>query len=65
MFIELHDKLINLDNVSQIFKERNYIVFYFNDTDSRKLKYENEEELNKAWEWLKGVCLEKAGEQDV
>lgn len=66
MFIEIDDMLINLDNVTGIhnFGKKFIRICFLAERDYIDIKKESEEELNKVWEWLRGVCLRKAGEQE-
>ena len=63
-FIEIEDKLVNLDNVTSINKfHEGLIRICFNGAYSYiNITKESEEELNKVWERLKEVCGVKAGE---
>ena len=65
-FIEIENKLINLDNVTSICKSRvtticksneELIRIYFNGRNFTDIEKESEEELNKVWEWLKSLCM--------
>ena len=72
-FIEIENKLINLDNVTSICKSRfttlcksreELIRIHF--TKERgfiDIEKENKEELNKVWERLKSLCM-GVGEQE-
>lgn len=72
-FIEIENKLINLDNVTSISKSRvtsvcksreELIRIHF--VEGRgfiDIEKESEEELNDLWERLKSLCME-AGEQN-
>ena len=71
-FIEIENRLINLDNVTSISKSRvtticksneELIRIYFNGRNFTDIEKESEEELNKVWERLKSLCME-AGEQE-
>lgn len=71
-FIEIENKLINLDNVTAICKSRvtsickpreELIRISFNGRNFIDIYKENEEELNKVWERLKSLCM-GAGEQE-
>ena len=71
-FIEIENKLINLDNVTSICKSRftticksneELIRISFNGRNFIDIYKENEEELNKVWERLKSLCM-GAGEQE-
>lgn len=71
-FIEIENRLINLDNVTSISKSRvtsicksreELIRIYFNGENFTDIEKESEEELNKVWERLKSLCME-AGEQE-
>ena len=58
-FIEIENNLINLDNVTAIFKfNEEYIrICFIEERDYIDIKKENEEELNNLWEWLEEVCI--------
>ena len=71
-FIEIENRLINLDNVTAICKSRfttickpneELIRISFNGRNFIDIYKENEEELNKVWERLKSLCM-GAGEQN-
>ena len=72
-FIEIENRLINLDNVTSMSKSRvtsicksreELIRIYFNkERGYIDIEKESEEELNKVWERLKSLCME-AGEQE-
>ena len=71
-FIEIENKLINLDNVTAICKSRvtticksneELIRISFNGRNFIDIYKENEEELNKVWERLKSLCM-GVGEQE-
>ena len=71
-FIEIENRLINLDNVTSISKSRvtsicksreELIRIYFNGRNFTDIEKKSEEELNKVWERLKSLCME-AGEQE-
>ena len=57
MFIEIDDKLINLDNVTSIFKfgKECIRICFLVERDYIDIKKESEEELNRVWEWLRDV----------
>ena len=66
-FIEIENKLINLDNVTTICKSRvtsicksreELIRIYFNGGNFTDIEKESEEELNKVWERLRSLCME-------
>ena len=62
-FIEIENRLINLDNVTSICKsDEELIRIHFNGRHYIDIKKENEEELNKVWERLKSLCM---GEGDA
>lgn len=73
-FIEIENKLINLDNVTTISKSRvtsvcksneELIRIYF--TKERNfidIEKESEEELNKVWERLKSLCMGEGEQND-
>ena len=68
-FIEIENKLINLDNVTSICKSRvtticksNVELIRIHFTEERgfiDIYKESEAELNKVWERLKSLCIEK------
>ena len=71
-FIEIENKLINLDNITSICKSRvtsicksneELIRIHFNGQNFIDIEKESEEELNKVWEWLKDLCM-GVSEQD-
>ena len=71
-FIEIENRLINLDNVTTICKSRvtsicksheELIRIYFNGRNFTDIEKESEEELNKVWERLKSLCM-GVGEQN-
>lgn len=63
-FIEIDDQLVNLDNVTNAEKYSlgGMIRIYFVAKGYIDITKENEEELNKVWEWLKEACEIKEGE---
>ena len=58
-FIEIENNLINLDNVTAIFKfnEECICICVIEERDYIDIEKENEEELNNLWEWLEEVCI--------
>ena len=71
-FIEIENKLINLDNITSIYKSRGISIckpneelirISFNGRNFIDIYKESEEELNKVWERLKSLCM-GAGEQE-
>ena len=58
-FIEIENKLINLDNVTSICKVNDKIIriCFIAEWDYIDIEKESEEELNKVWERLKEVCI--------
>ena len=71
-FIEIENNLINLDNVTSICKSRGISIcksdeelirISFNGRNFIDIYKESEEELNKVWERLKGLCM-GVSEQD-
>lgn len=62
-FIEIDDQLVNLDNVADVQKssQDRIIRICFVAGGYIDITKENEEELNKVWEWLKEACEVKAG----
>ena len=71
-FIEIENRLINLDNVTTICKSRGISIckpneelirISFNGRNFIDIEKESEEELNKVWERLKSLCM-GVGEQN-
>ena len=70
-FIEIENRLINLDNVTAICKSRvtticksneEIIRIYFNkERGYIDITKESKEELNKVWERLKNLCMGEGG----
>lgn len=65
-FIEIENRLINLDNVTSISKSRvtsicksreELIRIYFNGENFTDIEKESEEELNDLWERLRSLCM--------
>ena len=65
-FIEIENNLVNLDNVTSISKSRvtsicksreELIRIYFNGGNFIDIEKKSEEELNKVWERLRGLCM--------
>lgn len=65
-FIEIENRLINLDNVTSICKSRvtsickpreELIRIHFNGQNFIDIEKESEGELNKVWERLKSLCM--------
>ena len=65
-FIEIENRLINLDNVTSICKSRvtticksdeELIRIHFNGRHYIDIEKESEEELNKVWERLRSLCM--------
>ena len=72
-FIEIENKLINLDNVTSICKSRvtticksdeELIRIHCNGRHYRDIEKESEEELNKVWEQLKSLCMGVSEQND-
>ena len=62
-FIEIENRLINLDNVTSICKsDEELIRIHFNGRHYIDIEKESEEELNKVWERLRRLCM---GEGDA
>ena len=67
MFIEIEDMLINLDNVTVIYRRNpavnsyNYYLILIDTVDNKQweLKYETEEERNKKWGWLREIVRKR------
>ena len=58
-FIEIENNLINLDNVTAIFKfnEECIRICFIAEWDYIDIEKESEEELNNLLKWLKEVCI--------
>ena len=58
-FIEIEDRLVNLNNVTSICKFNDKIIriCFIAEWDYIDIEKESEEELNKVWERLKEVCI--------
>lgn len=72
-FIEIENRLINLDNVTSICKSRvtticksreELIRIYFNGGNFTDIEKESKEELNKVWERLKNLCMGEGEQND-
>lgn len=72
-FIEIENKLINLDNVTSICKSRvtticksdeELIRIHLNGQNSIYIENKSEEELNKVWERLKSLCMGEGEQND-
>ena len=73
-FIEIENRLINLDNVTAIYKSRvtticksneELIRIHFNKEQGYiDIEKESEEELNKVWERLKSLCMGEGEQND-
>ena len=65
-FIEIENKLINLDNVTGIckFDEGLIRICLSQERDYIDITEENEEELNKVWEQLKSLCMGVSEQND-
>lgn len=72
-FIEIENRLINLDNVTAISKSRvtsickpceELIRIYFNGKNFTDIEKESEKELNDLWERLKSLCMEEGEQND-
>lgn len=71
-FIEIENRLINLDNVTSISKPRvtsicksreELIRIYFNGGNFIDIEKKSEEELNDLWERLKNLCIGEGGQE--
>ena len=69
-FIEIENRLINLDNVTSISKSRvtsicksreELIRIYFNGRNFTDIEKKSEEELNDLWERLRSLCMGEGG----
>ena len=58
-FIKIENNLINLDNVTAIFKfnEESIRICFIEERDFIDIEKKSEEELNKVWERLKSLCM--------
>ena len=72
-FIEIENRLINLDNVTSICKSRvtticksdeELICIHFNGQNFIDIEKESEEELNKVWERLRRLCMGASEKND-
>ena len=72
-FIEIENNLINLDNVTSIYKSRGISIckpneelirISFNGRNFIDIYKESEEELNKVWERLKNLCMGEGEQND-
>ena len=72
-FVEIENKLINLDNVTSICKSRGISIcksreelirIHFNGQNFTDIEKESEEELNKVWERLKSLCMGEGEQND-
>ena len=72
-FIEIENNLINLDNVTSIYKSRGISIckpneelirISFNGRNFIDIYKESEEGLNKVWERLKGLCMGEGKQND-
>ena len=64
-FIEIENKLINLDNVTSIYKSNEELIrISFNGRNFIDIGKESEEELNKVWERLKNLCMGEGEQND-
>ena len=61
MFIEIDNKLINLDTVTSFVKfDTEFIrIFFLADKGFIDIKKESEEERDKTWEWLRGILMDR------
>lgn len=64
-FIKIENNLINLDNVTAIFKfnEESIRICFIEERDYIDIEKESEEELNDLWERLRSLCMGE-GEQE-
>ena len=71
-FIEIENRLVNLDNVTSISKSRvtsicksreELIRIYFNGGNFIDIEKESEKELNDLWERLKSLCMGEGGQE--
>ena len=72
-FIEIENKLINLDNVTSIYKSRGISIckpneelirISFNGRNFIDIYKESEEELNDLWERLRSLCMGVSEQND-
>lgn len=57
MFIEIDNKLININNITSFIKiDTRFIrIFFVTEEDYIDIMRESEEERDKTWEWLRGI----------
>ena len=61
-FIEIENRLINLDNVTAICKSNEELIrIHFNGRNFTDITKESEEELNDLWERLRSLCMGEGG----
>ena len=59
MFIEIDNKLININNITSFIKiDTRFIrICFVTEEDYIDIMGESEEERDKTWEWLRGILL--------
>lgn len=59
MFIEIDNKLININNITSFIKiDTRFIrICFVTEEDYIDIMRENEKECDKTWEWLRGILL--------
>jgi hypothetical protein len=55
------DKLMNLNRVTEIHKEDDYIVFLFNNDADTIINFDSEEECNEGWKVLVDALIHLKG----
>lgn len=61
MFIEIDNKLININNVTSFtkFNTRFISICFVTEEDYMDIMEESEEERDKTWEWLRGIFIDR------
>lgn len=61
MFIEIDNKLININNVTSFtkFDARFIGICFVTEEDYIDIMKESEEERDKTWEWLRGILIDR------
>lgn len=61
MFIEIGNHLININNITTFtkFNTRFIRIYFMTKEDYMDIMEESEEELDKTWEWLRGILMDR------
>lgn len=61
MFIEIGNHLININNITTFtkFNTRFIRIYFMTKEDYMDIMKESEEELDKTWEWLRGILMDR------